>query len=176
MCFSPESTHFRSCFTCLISYSRTLPCASRQRQPLFAPPHAEASSNQLLLFADRVNSPLDIFTSLSLIVHPAALSSAAWHCACCTLKHAIFAFGTVDSCHLLGLCHPALHGQIPAGTVVACSTGFHQTSSIDTVHLTLACIHHDVLNPASASTRPFSSYARFLRTVLLTRKQDLSSS
>ena len=44
--------------------------------------------------------------------------------------------------------------QIPAGTVVACSTGFHQTSSINTVRLVMACIHHNVLNFASASTCP----------------------
>ena len=34
------------------------------------------------------------------------------------------------------------------------------------VHLTLACIHHDVLNPVNASVWPLSSYARFLRTAL----------
>ena len=45
--------------------------------------------------------------------------------------------------------------QIPAGTVVACSTGFRQTSSINTVHLVMACIHDNVLNFASASTWPF---------------------
>ena len=33
--------------------------------------------------------------------------------------------------------------QIPAGTVVACSTRLHQTSSIDMVRLVVACIHHD---------------------------------
>ena len=39
--------------------------------------------------------------------------------------------------HLLGLCH-LLCTQIPAGTVVACSTGFHQTSSIGTIHPVMA--------------------------------------
>ena len=34
--------------------------------------------------------------------------------------------------------------QIPAGTVVACSTRLHQTSSIDMIRLVVACIHHDV--------------------------------
>ena len=37
--------------------------------------------------------------------------------------------------------------EIPAGTVVACSTRLHQTSSIDTIHLVMACIHHDVDDP-----------------------------
>ena len=77
--------------------------------PLLASPHSEASSNQLLLFADRAK----LFSRHSHVVllDPAALSSAAWPCACCTLKNRIFACSAVDSCRLLGLCQPALHGR-----------------------------------------------------------------
>ena len=57
-----------------------------------------------------LNSPLVVFTAFSLIVHPAALSSAAWLRACCTLKHSSFGFGAVNSCCLLGLRHPAFRG------------------------------------------------------------------
>ena len=45
--------------------------------------------------------------------------------------------------------------QIPAGTVVACSTRLHQTSSIDMIRLVVACIRHDAHD---STVRCFTSF------------------
>ena len=125
--------------------------------------NAEVSCNQLLLFANS-HRGLEVSSySRSRSPWPCILPrsrSAAWPCACCNLKHHL-ALDPVNSCHPHGLCHPVSHGPDQAGTVIACSTGYHQTSLIDTFRQVVTCIHHNELNLASASMRPFLKLCTF---------------
>ena len=69
-----------------------------------------SSSNRLLLFADRVKLSSRRFHVV--LLDRAFYRALVSDLALCLLhsEASNFAFGAVDSCRLLGLCHPALHG------------------------------------------------------------------
>ena len=107
--------------------------------------NAEASSNRLLLFADWVVPIVAWKSSLTRVV---LLGLAS--CRALPLPSTPWTRAVYSDCVTL-LCTT----QIPAGTVVACSTGLHQTSSIDTIRPVVACIHHDVHD---STARCFASF------------------
>ena len=117
VCNSRSNRHILpSYIACLASYSRTSSCASQQRQPkissssLFAFPHSESSSNQLLLCADQVK--LSSRHSHVVLLDRASCRALVSGLALCLLHSEApnFCLQCVDSCRLLGLCHPASHG------------------------------------------------------------------
>ena len=143
--------------------------------------NAEASSNQLLLFADWVvlgtlivawksrHTRVDLLGLASCRALPRLLGQLTGNPV--QRLGLVLDIAALSSTHQLELLHVLLPStpwtravycvalrctaQIPAGTVVACSTRLHQTSSIDTIRLVVACTPHDV---HASPVRCFASF------------------
>ena len=89
------------------------------------------------------------------LVRGLALCSLHFEAPSLKLLHILLPLTPVNTCCLLGLRHPASHGsRFQLGLSSRAPPDVQQTSSINTVQLVMARIHHDVLNRASASTWP----------------------